>query len=30
MKESEDFHEMQRVFDRYIEDSLKERTREKE
>ena len=29
MKESEDFHEMQRVFDRYIEDSLKERTREK-
>ena len=29
IKESEDFHEMQRVFDRYIEGSLKERTREK-
>ena len=29
IKESEDFHEMQRVFDRYIEGSLKGRTREK-
>ena len=29
IKESEDFHEMQRVIDRYTEGSLKERTREK-
>ena len=29
IKESEDFHEVRLVFDRYIEGSLKERTREK-
>ena len=29
IKESEDFHEVRLVFDRYIEGSIKERTREK-